>query len=263
MKKTLFLVFILSLFFSCKLTEKTKKTTQKSYDFTIAFGSCNKQNKTNVLWKEIEKNNPNLWVWGGDIIYSDTENMQKMKQDYDTQKKQKGYDALLKSTPIMATWDDHDYGVNDGGIEFAKKEEAQQLFLDFLNVDKNSPRRKQEGVYHSKLFKTSNGSVKVIVLDTRYFRTALTKNKTQKRRYEPNSYGKGSILGNTQWNWLQQELSSSEANFNVIVSSIQVLSAEHGFETWGNFPHEVDKLKQLIVESKAKGVVLISGDRHI
>jgi alkaline phosphatase D len=263
MKKTLFLVFILSLFFSCKLTEKTKKTKQKSYDFTIAFGSCNKQNKTNVLWKEIEKNNPNLWVWGGDIIYSDTENMQKMKQDYDTQKKQKGYDALLKSTPIMATWDDHDYGVNDGGIEFAKKEEAQQLFLDFLNVDKNSPRRKQEGVYHSKLFKTSNGSVKVIVLDTRYFRTALTKNKTQKRRYEPNSYGKGSILGNTQWNWLQQELSSSEANFNVIVSSIQVLSAEHGFETWGNFPHEVDKLKQLIVESKAKGVVLISGDRHI
>ena len=55
MKKTLFLVFILSLFFSCKLTEKTKKTKQKSYDFTIAFGSCNKQNKTNVLWKEIEK----------------------------------------------------------------------------------------------------------------------------------------------------------------------------------------------------------------
>ena len=186
-----------------------------------------------------------------------------MKQDYNTQKKQKGYDALLKNTPIMATWDDHDYGVNDGGIEFAKKEEAQQLFLNFLNVDKNSPRRKQEGVYHSKLFKTNNGSIKVIVLDSRYFRTALTKNKTKKRRYMPNIYGEGSILGETQWKWLQQELSSSEADFNVIVSSIQVLSAEHGFETWGNFPHEVDKLKQLIVESKAKGVILLSGDRHI
>ncbi len=263
MKKT-FLLFIAStLFFCCNSIKKNKIATIKPDNFTIAFGSCNKQYKTNLLWKEIEKNNPDLWIWGGDIIYSDTENMQKMKQDYDTQKKQKGYDALLKSTPIMATWDDHDYGVNDGGIEFAKKEEAQQLFLDFLNVDKNSPRRKQEGVYHSKLFKTENGSVKVLVLDTRYFRTALTRKKIKKKRYKPNPYGEGSILGETQWSWLQQELSNSEADFNVIVSSIQVLSAEHGFETWGNFPHEVDKLKQLIIESKAKGVVLLSGDRHI
>jgi alkaline phosphatase D len=47
------------------------------------------------------------------------------------------------------------------------------------------------------------------------------------------------------------------------VSSIQVLSNEHGFETWGNFPHEVDALKKMIVASKAKGVMVLSGDRHI
>ena len=47
------------------------------------------------------------------------------------------------------------------------------------------------------------------------------------------------------------------------MSSIQILSAEHGFETWGNFPSEVEKLKKLIVFSKAGNVVLLSGDRHI
>ena len=47
------------------------------------------------------------------------------------------------------------------------------------------------------------------------------------------------------------------------MSSIQVLSDQHGFETWGNFPHESDRLKQLIVDSKANNVILLSGDRHI
>ena len=58
-------------------------------------------------------------------------------------------------------------------------------------------------------------------------------------------------------------MENSKAAFNIIVSSIQVLAAEHGFEIWGNFPHEVEKLKKLILKSNAKGVLLLSGDRHI
>lgn len=34
----------------------------KENDFTVAFGSCNKQKTENTLWKEIQKNKPNLWV---------------------------------------------------------------------------------------------------------------------------------------------------------------------------------------------------------
>ena len=66
-----------------------------------------------------------------------------------------------------------------------------------------------------------------------------------------------------QWEWLEKELQNSEADFNVILSSIQILSSEHGFETWGNFPSEVEKLKELLIASKAKNVILLSGDRHI
>ena len=143
------------------------------------------------------------------------------------------------------------------------KKEAQKIFLDFFNVDAKSPRRKQEGIYHSKIFKTTEGNIKVIILDTRYFRTALTKSTKNSKRFMPNTYGNGTVLGATQWQWLTGELKNSKADFNIIVSSIQVLAAEHGFETWGNFPHEVEKLKKLIVESNAKGVLLLSGDRHI
>ncbi|MEM9686207.1 MAG: alkaline phosphatase D family protein [Bacteroidota bacterium] len=229
----------------------------------MAFGSCNKQDKQNLLWEAVLKNNPDIWIWGGDNIYSDTDNMKKMRRDYEQQRQQKGYTALANSVTVMGTWDDHDYGINDGGVEFHKKKESQHLFLDFLNAPKNDERRNRAGIYYARSYTTQSGSVKIIVLDTRYFRTGLTKASDRKKRYQPNAYGDGTILGKAQWDWLKQELEHSKADFNIIVSSIQVLSNQHGFETWGNFPHEVDKLKALIRTTKAKGVVLLSGDRHL
>lgn len=263
MKKILFVLISFFLLFSCKIKKvETKTNSTNKADFIIAFGSCNKQFKTNILWQEILKNNPDLWIWGGDIIYSDTEKMSKMKENYNILLNQKDYKSIKNNLPIMATWDDHDYGLNDGGLEYSKKKEAQQLFLDFLGIDKKNVRRKREGIYHSKVFNSKKGSIKVIILDTRYHRTKLTKAKS-KKRYKPNKYGKGTVLGAAQWKWLTNELENSKADFNIIVSSIQVLSAEHGFETWGNFPHELDKLKTTIENSEAKKVLLLSGDRHI
>jgi alkaline phosphatase D len=260
-----FCIVLLIGFYSCKTITKNKtEFSNNSVDFTIAFGSCNKQYKPNLLWKEIKKNNPDLWIWGGDNIYSDTDDMSKLQKDYEDLKKQNGYLELVENLPVMATWDDHDYGFNDSGVEFHKKEEAQKLFLDFFNVDENNPRRKQEGIYTSKEFKTKKGTIKVIVLDTRYFRTALTRASDEtKKRYIPNMDTNASVLGVKQWNWLVNELDTSNADFNIIVSSIQILSSEHGFETWGNFPNDVEKLKNSITKSKAKGVFMLSGDRHI
>ena len=232
-------------------------------DFTIAFGSCNKHTVENLLWDDVLNTNPDVWIWGGDIIYADTDKMPKLRRFYALQDSVPGYLALRTKIPVIGTWDDHDYGLNDGGEEFSAKKESQQEFLDFLKVPKDSPRRSQEGVYTTHVCNTAKGTIKVIVLDTRYFRTALTEDTETKRRNKPNAYGEGTLLGATQWQWLTNELTNSTADFNVIVSSIQVLSNEHGFETWGNFPHEVDKLKKTIVSSKAKGVVVISGDRHI
>lgn len=232
-------------------------------DFNLAFGSCNKQDEPNHLWDDILAARPDVWVWGGDNIYADTDNMKKLRRMYNKQKQVEGYARLTGTVPVIGTWDDHDYGLNDGGTDFAAKRESQREFLDFMGVPNTSPRRQQEGVYAAHQFNTPEGRIKIIVLDTRYFRTALTPDRETDKRIRPNPYGEGTILGETQWAWLEKELKTSEADFNVIVSSIQVLSEEHGFETWGNFPHEVDRLKALIAESKAKGTIVLSGDRHI
>ncbi|MEL6974734.1 MAG: alkaline phosphatase D family protein [Bacteroidota bacterium] len=236
---------------------------QDSNDFVIAFGSCNKTNQENVFWDDILQENPNVWVWGGDNIYADTKDMQKMEAMYVEQKNVPGYKMLSAKVPVIGTWDDHDYGANDAGKEFSKKEESQQLFLDFFNVPKNDPRREREGIYAARTFDWGKGSVKIITLDTRYFRSNLEKDTDSKRRYKINKQEDATVLGDAQWKWLEAELSNSEADFNVIVTSIQFLSWEHGFETWGNYPKEVERLKQLLIKTQAKRVFFLSGDRHI
>lgn len=232
-------------------------------DFVLVFGSCNNQDLVNHLWPSILEQRPDLWVWGGDNIYSDTYDPNKMWSNYEKQSKDTAYAELMGSVPIMATWDDHDYGKNDAGAEYQMKKTSQQLFLDFLQVDKDDVRRKREGIYSSRLFTTKKGSINVIILDTRYFRTPLTEDKDSKKRFKPNPVGQGTILGDVQWKWLEAVLKESKADFNVVVSSIQLLSSEHGFETWGNFPHEQDRFYDILQDSEAKNVIVLSGDRHV
>lgn len=232
-------------------------------DFVIAFGSCNKQDSPQPYWEEILKNDPDLFIWGGDNIYGDSEDMSKIKNDYKIQNDNLGYQKLKKAVPVIGTWDDHDFGKNDAGVRWKMKKESQQLFLDFLGVSNEDSRRKQEGVYTSQVFETAKGSIKVIILDTRYFRDPLLKDHTGIKRYLPYENNNVTILGAKQWSWLENELKSIRSDFTIIVSSIQFLSGEHGWECWANFPGELERLKKMIVSNEAKNVIVLSGDRHI
>lgn len=266
MKKIIFLFSFLG-FISCKSYDnnsqiESQKPFQNEY-FTIAFGSCDNQKIKNELWPSIDKNHPSVWIWGGDNVYSDTEDMQFLKNNYEIQKQDADYLTFIKDKIVLGTWDDHDFGANDGGEEYPFKRKSQQLLLDFLGTSQKAPERKRDGIYTAKTIVVNGNKVKIIVLDSRFFRTALTKATDSKKRFQPNKYGEGTILGETQWKWLKKELKNSDAQFNVIVSSIQFLSDKHGFESWGNFPHEIEKLEKLIVSTKAKGTFIISGDRHI
>lgn len=258
MKKIAFLIWGI-LLVSCS----SKKSLTEKKDFVIAFGSCNRVDLPNLLWDDILNTEPDVWIWGGDNIYADTDDMKALRAMYDQQKNEPNYRKLAQTTDVLGTWDDHDYGLNDGGVEFKAKAASQQEFLNFMNVPKSSELRKRKGVYNSKNYVIDGHEVRIILLDTRYFRTPLTPDTETDKRIKPNEYGVGTILGDTQWNWLEKELQNSTADFNIIVSSIQYLSQEHGFEGWGNFPHEVDRLAKLIEDTKPKGVVVLSGDRHI
>ncbi|MBB6609899.1 alkaline phosphatase family protein [Pontibacter sp. Tf4] len=225
---------------------------------TIAFGSCNRQDLPQVIWPAINQHNPDVWVWLGDNIYGDSEDMAVLKQKYDMVLNEPGYQQLKAKASIIGTWDDHDYGLNDGGKEFKMREQSQQLFWDFIGEPAESPRRKQQGVYSAHTYGPAGKQVKVILLDSRYHRDEL---KRINRVYQVNPTG--DVLGEAQWQWLENELRNSKAQVHVIGNGIQVLPEEHAFEKWANFPAARQRLLDLIVKTNAPGVILISGDRHI
>lgn len=235
----------------------------------IGFGSCAKQDKPQPIWDSIVEQQPQLFLFIGDNIYGDTEDMQVLKQKWDLLGAQPGYQKLKRQCPVLATWDDHDFGANDAGAEYPKKRESQQIFQDFFDIPKDSPRRQQEGVYHAEVFGPPGQRVQIILLDARYFRSKLKTGfkpsepgEGYRGKYAPNDDPEATVLGEAQWKWLERQL-KVPAELRVLCCSYQFLPDEHGSEAWGNFPLERKRMLKLIRDTNAKGVVVISGDRHL
>ena len=68
-------------------------------------------------------------------------------------------------------------------------------------------------------------------------------------------------MGNTQWKWLSEQI-SGDYDLLLILSSIQVLPKNHGWEKWFNFPHERSKIINLI-KDKGKTTIILFSDRHL
>jgi alkaline phosphatase D len=250
-------LFLIVISLAACSSNKQGKTSNEPLT-RIAFGSCNHQDKPQPMWEYILQNKPQLWIWLGDNIYGDSDTMQVLKNKYDLQLNNSGYRKLTAAVPVIGIWDDHDYGLNDAGSEYAPKKESQQLMLDFLGEPASSERRKQEGAYTSYTYGPAGKQVKVILLDARYFRDDLQK---QDKGYILNE--SGDILGEAQWKWLENELRNSKADIHLIGSGIQIIPEEHMYEKWANFPKARKRLFDLLAAIGAKNVILLSGDRHI
>jgi alkaline phosphatase D len=234
----------------------------------IAFGSCANQNKPQPIWGAVLAYRPELFIFTGDNVYGDVTSgdMAELSAAYAAAGKVEGIKALRAQVPVLAVWDDHDFGRNDGGADFPYKEQAQELFLAFWHIAGDDPRAQRPGVYHAATFGPPGQQVQVILLDTRTFRSPLRPTDQRgvlgKEAYLPDPDPAKTMLGEAQWAWLRARL-EQPADLRLIVSSVQVLAEDHGFERWGNLPLERQKLLDLIAETGAEGVVLISGDRHI
>jgi alkaline phosphatase D len=232
----------------------------------IAFGSCATQERPQPIWDAVLASRPQLLLLLGDNIYADTEDMDVMRRKYAKLAAMPGFRVIREACPILATWDDHDLGINDAGSDYPMKDQSQKIFLDFFGDPADSPRRSRPGVYDAHVFGPEGKRVQVIMLDTRYFRSSpLASNRLallSRGPYVPNPDPNTTILGEAQWRWLAEQL-KVPAEIRLVVSSIQVVAEDHGWEKWMNFPHERERLFKLLRDTGAQGVILLSGDRHL
>ncbi len=228
----------------------------------IGLGSCLDQDYPQPIWDSIEKEGLDYFIFLGDNVYGDSPNgsLRKMEQAY--QKQNLMLPTFLDDITIFSIWDDHDYGVNDGGNEYKYKKESEAMFLDFWDIDKKDVRYSREGLYFAKNIELHEKTFKLIFLDTRYFRSKLsfTRGQNFKKKYIKNTDPESTILGTDQWKWLSLELNDN-FDFLIIFSSIQILPEDHDYEKWGNFPNDRNKLLHKLKRHNKK-TILISGDRH-
>jgi len=231
----------------------------------LAMGSCADEKNKQLIWEAVVATQPHGFVFLGDNVYADTEDMEVMRKSYETLGEKPGYQALLKICPVYAIWDDHDYGVNDGGAEYPMREGAEAEFHRFFQTPADADSRKRLGIYDVDYIKSAGGkTLQLIRLDTRYFRGPLVKlpQRTKLGPYDRNRDESTTILGEAQWAWLEKVL-EEPADARLIATSIQFLPQEHRWELWENFPHERRRMLSLLKHKETGPVIFLSGDRHM
>ena len=234
------LVVLLALVFSVATANchevKSEEPLQR-----LAFGSCNKDDKPQPVWKGILAAKPDLWVWLGDIVYARAGDLRDLEQRYHSLKEHADYKALRAQTRVLGVYDDNDFMTGSG------KRESQRLLLDFLDEPPESARRQQAGAYASYTFGPAGKRVKLILLDERFHREVQG----------------GDMLGVEQWTWLEQQLTASTADVHLVGSGIQVIPTEHGYDKWADFVGARRRLLDLVAKTQPRNLIFLSGDRHL
>lgn len=234
----------------------------------ISFGSCADDGQPQPVWAAVLADAPDLHLFGGDNVYASSEpwQLQELRESNARLAAVLGFVQMRQRIPHLAIWDDNDYGLNDGGVGFAHKAESREEFLRFWQVAATDERRTRGGIYHARRFGPLGQRVQVIMLDVRWFRSAWQPTDQRgapgKERYLPSNNPAQDMLGAEQWAWLAEQL-RQPADVRLVVSGIQVIAEGHGWEHWGLFPREQQRLLDLIAQTRAEGVLLLSGDRHI
>lgn len=243
----------------------SKETAEKPVLSKIAFGSCANQwaNDDWGIFNTIVSKKPDIYLALGDNMYSDVVELADLptysrliELGYSLLATKEPFNKLRAAVPVLATWDDHDYGYNNGGKEFPHKETAKKLFMKFWKIPADAPMREREGIYQSHYFGDGDHKVQIILLDMRSFLDVISSEPVT-----PTNDVSKSMLGDVQWQWLEGEL-KQPAKVRIIASSTQFCTQENGWETWANYPHEMARFFNHIQSTRAEGVFFVSGDVH-
>jgi len=237
-------LFIVVLF----LPSAAGQAPAKEGDFRLAILGCHRQfEPAPALVKYLEAD-PDLCLWIGDNIYADTpDDISFLDSCYAALAAKPAFQLLRNRYPLVATWDDHDYGLNDAGKEYSLKVQSKNRFRSFWGLEEEIP-AKQPGIYYAKYLKVAGKTIQLLLLDVRY------------NRDQPET--DGDVLGAAQWAWLEEEL-TKPADLRLLVSGFQILLDERSrSETWARFPSARRRLFALIRRTQAEGVVFLTGDQH-
>lgn len=178
---------------------------------------------------------------------------------------------LHQQYPMITTWDDHEttnnswrdgadnHNPGEGNWE-DRKSFANMAYFEWLPIRETGANAGEQSLYR----KINYGDlVDVMVLDTRI-----------EGRDEQNGTGAAvqndtarSILGKTQFNWLTDNLKSSNSQWKVLAQQVMVapllaFGVAVNEDQWDGYPVERKNLFDTILSNNIEDVVVITGDIH-
>jgi len=235
------------------------------------------------IWKAIAEAHPDLFIALGDTPYADglLERAQRtwlaarrrapsaatgalldgataafrrratwaMPLAYEYIRSSDGFAAMSRHTAWVATWDDHETGINDSDRTNPVLDIARHTFEAYTpNPSFGLPGA--GGVFWIQRY----GDVEIYLLDDESFRTP-----TAEARRDPEH---ATILGAAQLHWLIDHLTRSQATFKILACGSPFNDSPRKSDAWATYPRERARLVAAIAEHHVGGVVLLSGDIH-
>lgn len=141
----------------------------------FALCSCmDDKNHKAEIWKDIVSKNPHVIFFVGDAVYADKNTSGAAKPSHLWKRFCEARQTLdiyfsEKLIPILATWDDHDFGLNDSHSEnYPYVNESQQNFMTFFAQEESYCDLLKRGPGVSSAFQF--GEQLFLLLDDRSFR---------------------------------------------------------------------------------------------
>lgn len=212
---------------------------------TFGVVSCMnaRRHPSQPAWSRLLDEAPDLLLQLGDNIYANSTRPPAIRGWYTAQRRVPQYARLLLSTPVLATWDDHDFGANDSDGTLPGKERSLAVFRE-LWPNPSAGRSDAPGVF----FRAAFGDVDIFMLDGRYHRSPNS---------APDDEWK-TMLGATQFDWLERELRASRAIFKLVCSGSVIGTGVK--DCWSLYTRDRERL--LGITREVPGIVFLSGDIH-
>ncbi|QDT07246.1 Alkaline phosphatase D precursor [Rubripirellula lacrimiformis] len=228
----------------------TASPARKDNRVSISFVSC-VDIEPNGIWPEMDALDVDTAFLMGDTPYIDKSDLKTVRQKHRQFLQQPDLASLAAHTPMVGTWDDHDFGRNNGNGRnlLEGKPNTRKGFVDYRAHSQYGNGR--EGVYH----KVDLGMIEVFLLDPRYF------SQTEPSPVDPS---KPTCFGADQWEWLLTGLRQSKAPFKVLAMGA-IWQDKKNTETDDMFTYwyERDALLDIVKSENIDGVVLLGGDIHV
>jgi len=219
----------------------------------IAFGSCAHTARfpEQPIFKAIAKAKPDAFVFLGDSVYltrSDCKEPRRIFGRYLEGRLRTDRRHMQARIPNYAIWDDHDFGPNNSDKTFKHRGESLRVFKRFwANPSYGSEGR--PGIWS----RARVGPMELFLTDGRSYRDPNA------ARDKPSK----TMLGKIQRRWLLDALEASTAPLKVVCCGGQFLARYHAFEGYQLYRYERNFLVKEIMRRGVKGVVFLSGDRHL